>query len=227
MKILQINNVHYRRGGADAVYLNTADLLMKHGNEVVFFNMKKDKNLLCTDEKYWVSSIESRPRGLRSTFIELRNFYNNPEAAIKIEELILAEKPDIAHVHLFWGCGISPYITKVLKKYSIPLVQTVHDYRMICPVSLLMDMKGHVCERCQGKFFYKAGIYACSHHGRIRSIIMASEMPANSQEILTLNKNIRRGPVKNGKYYPHSQITNSPLIVSLSNSLITSLILPL
>lgn len=176
MKVLYINNVHYRRGGADAVYLNTADLLEQHGNEVVFFNMKKNKNIPCKDEKYWVSSIDSRPKGLKSTLLELRNFFYNPEAAEKIEELILAEKPDIAHIHLFWGCGISPSITKVLKKYHIPLVQSVHDYRMICPISLLMDRKGRVCERCQGKQFYKAGIYACSHHGRIRSIIMASEM---------------------------------------------------
>ena len=81
MKVLQINNVHYRRGGADAVYLNTADLLMKHGNDVVFFNMRKDNNLPCKDEKYWVSSIESRPKGIKSTLLELRNFFCNPEAA--------------------------------------------------------------------------------------------------------------------------------------------------
>lgn len=176
MKILQINNVHYRRGGADAVYLNTADLLQKHGDEVVFFNMKKGNNLPCKDEKYWVSSIESRPKGIESTLLEFRNFFYNPEAAEKIEELILAEKPDIAHIHLFWGCGISPSIIKVLKKYRIPLVQTVHDYRMICPIALLMDKKGSVCERCEGKSFYKAGIYNCSHHGCVRSILMAAEM---------------------------------------------------
>jgi glycosyltransferase involved in cell wall biosynthesis len=176
MKVLQINNVHYRRGGADAVYLNTADLLQNHGHEVVYFNMKKDMNISCKDEKYWVSSIESRPKGIKSTLLELRNFFYNPEAAEKIERLVKAEKPDIAHVHLFWGCGISPSITKVLKKYRIPLVQTVHDYRMICPIALLMDRKGSVCERCKGKRFYKAGVFNCSHHGRIRSILMAAEM---------------------------------------------------
>lgn len=176
MKVLQINNVHYRRGGADAVYLNTADLLMKHGNDVVFFNMRKDNNLPCKDEKYWVSSVESRPKGLKSTLIELRNFFYNPEAEQKIEELVKEKKPDIAHIHLFWGSGISPSITKVLQKYHIPLVQTVHDYRMICPIALLMDKNGNVCEKCEGKYFYKAGIYCCSRHGRLRSIIMAAEM---------------------------------------------------
>lgn len=176
MKILQINNVHYRRGGADAVYLNTAELLVQHGNEVVFFNMLKNGNLPCKDEKYWTSSIESRPKGVRSTIVELRNFFYNPEAAVKIEELIKTEKPDIAHIHLFWGSGISPSFTKVLKRYHIPLVQTVHDYRMICPVALLMDKNGKVCEKCEGKKFYKAGLYGCSQHGRVRSIMMAAEM---------------------------------------------------
>lgn len=175
MKVLQINNVHYRRGGADAVYLNTAELLLQHGNEVVFFNMLKNGNLPCKDEKYWVSSLDSRPQGIKSKLIELRNFFDNPEAARKIEELIIAEKPDIAHIHLFWGMGISPSITKVLKKYHIPLVHTAHDYHLICPVALLMDSKGQVCEACKGKHFIKAMLKGCSHNGRVATCIKAAE----------------------------------------------------
>ncbi len=176
MKVLLINNVHYRRGGADTVYLNTGELLEQHNVEVVYFNMLRDKNLPNKDEKYFVSSIESRPKGIKSTLLELRNFFYNPEAATKIEELIISEKPDIAHIHLFWGCGISPSICKVLKKYHIPLIQTVHDYRMVCPVALLKDSKGNVCEKCKGKHFYHAAFKSCSHHGRVHSIIMAAEM---------------------------------------------------
>lgn len=175
MKILQINNVHYRRGGADAVYLNTAELLIQHGDEVVFFNMLKKDNLPCKDEKYWVSSLSSRGGGLKSKLIELRNFFDNPEAKRKIEELIIAEKPDIAHIHLFWGMGISPSITKVLRKYQIPLVHTAHDYHMICPVALLMDSKGQVCEACKGKHYYKAMLKGCSHNGRVATCIKAAE----------------------------------------------------
>lgn len=175
MKVLQINNVHYRRGGADVVYLNTAELLQQHGDEVVFFNMVKNDNLPCKDEKYWVSSLDSRPKGFKSKLIELRNFFDNPEAARKIEELIKAEKPDIAHIHLFWGMGISPSITKVLRRYHIPLVHTAHDYHMICPVALLMDSKGKVCEACKGKHFFKAALKGCSHNGRVATCIKAAE----------------------------------------------------
>lgn len=175
MKVLQINNVHYRRGGADAVYLNTAELLQQHGNEVVFFNMVRKGNLPCKDEKYWVSSLDSRPSGIKSKFIELRNVFDNPEASRKIEELIVAEKPDIAHIHLFWGMGISPSISSVLRKYHIPLVHTAHDYHLICPVALLMDSKGQICEACKGKHFYKAMLKGCSHNGRIITCIKVAE----------------------------------------------------
>ncbi|WP_276962587.1 glycosyltransferase [Bacteroides graminisolvens] len=176
MKVLQINNVHYRRGGADAVYLNTGELLVEHGGEVVYFNMLREKNLPCNDDKYFVSSIESRPKGLKSTLIELRNFFYNPEAARKIEELIIAEKPDIAHIHLFWGCGISASICKVLHKYNIPLVQTVHDYRMVCPIAVLKDQSGKVCEKCAKGQYYHGACKNCSHHGRLHSIVMSVEM---------------------------------------------------
>lgn len=175
MKVLQINNVHYRRGGADAVYLNTAELLQQHGDEVVFFNMLKSNNLPCKDEKYWVSSDESRGGGFISKIKSFRDFFDNPEAVSKIEALIIDEKPDIAHVHLFWGMGISPSITRVLRKYHIPLVHTAHDYHLICPVALLMDSKGNVCEACKGKYYYKAMIKGCSHNGRIATFIKAAE----------------------------------------------------
>lgn len=175
MKVLQINNVHYRRGGADAVYLNTAALLEQHGVEVVFFNMLKKDNLPCKDEKYWVSSDESRGGGVKSKLKALRDFFDNPEAARRIEELIIEERPDIAHVHLFWGMGISPSITKMLKKYNVPLVHTAHDYHLICPVALLMDSKGNVCEACKGKHYYKAMLKGCSHNGRVATCIKAAE----------------------------------------------------
>lgn len=175
MKVLQINNVHYRRGGADAVYLNTAELLQQHGDEVVFFNMVKNGNLPCKDEKYWVSSDESRGGGVKSKMKMLRDFFYNPEAARKIEELIISEKPDIAHVHLFWGMGMSPSITTVLRKYHIPLAHTAHDYHMICPVALLMDSKGRVCEACKGRHYFKAMLKGCSHNGRVATCIKAAE----------------------------------------------------
>ena len=110
MRILQINNFHYRRGGSEAVYFNTADLLKKNVHEVIFFSSKMEENLPCEQSKYFVSNINDIPR-----WKGLQNYFYNREAKAKLEALILAEKPDIAHAHLFWG-NISPSIFSVLKK---------------------------------------------------------------------------------------------------------------
>ena len=170
MKILQINNFHYRRGGSEAVYFNTAELLKKNGHEVIFFSSNNTENIFCEQSKYFVSDINDVPR-----WKGLQNYFYNREAKAKLEALILAEKPDIAHAHLFWG-NISPAIFSVLKKYKIPLIHTAHDYRMVCPAYTFTDTSGNVCEKCHGKRFYWCAVKRCSKGSALESFVMAAEM---------------------------------------------------
>lgn len=170
MRILQINNFHYRRGGSEAVYFNTAELLKKNGHEVIFFSSGAEENLLCEQSKYFVSNINDILR-----WKGLQNYFYNREAKAKLEALILAEKPDIAHAHLFWG-NISPSIFSVLKKHKIPLIHTAHDYRMVCPAYTFTDSSGNVCEKCRGKNFYWCAVKRCSKGHLLESLIMTSEM---------------------------------------------------
>ena len=127
MKVLLINNFHYRKGGSEAVYFNTADILLKHGHEVIFFSTTDQRNIDCGPKEYFVRQNKD-VSAIRGAL----NYFYNTEAKRNLAKLIEREKPDIAHVHLFWG-GISPSIFGVLKRYGIPLVHTVHDYRMVCP----------------------------------------------------------------------------------------------
>jgi len=170
MKILQINNFHYRRGGSEAVYFNTAELLKKYGHEVIFFSSKTEENLPCEQSKYFVSNINDIPR-----WKGLHNYFHNREAKAKLEALILAEKPDIAHAHLFWG-NISPSIFSVLKKHKIPLIHTAHDYRMVCPAYTFTDIQGSVCEKCRGQHFYWCAAKRCSKGSALESFVMTAEI---------------------------------------------------
>ncbi len=179
MKVLLINNFLYRKGGSETVFFNTSDLLTEEGHEVVFFSYEDELNIQTGKPEYLIS------KGGRLS--RVRDYFSNKKAASCLEQLIIQEKPDIAHAHLFWG-GISPSIFKVLKKYNIPLVHTAHDYRMICPAYLLKDGKGNLCERCKGGKFYFCARYRCSKGNAIESLLMAAEMyyrnchwhPANS-----------------------------------------------
>lgn len=170
MKVLLINNFHYRKGGSESVYFNTADILREHGHEVIFFSQQDDQNQPCAQAEYFI-----RNKKTVSCIQGVANYFYNKEAKHKLEKLILYEKPDIAHVHLFWG-GLSPSIFKTLQNYQIPLVHTVHDYRMVCPAYTFKLPNGEVCERCKGRHFYKCTQYRCSKGSFVQSIVMTIEM---------------------------------------------------
>ena len=167
MKVLLINNFHYHKGGSEAVYFNTAELLKKEGHKVVFFSIRREENDPCEQEIYFAKKS--------SPFSKIRNYFNNPNAAKQLAKLLEVEKPDIAHVHLFWG-GITPSIFKVLKKYDVPVVHTAHDYRMVCPAYTFRNGRGNVCEHCKGGRFEQCIKYRCSKGSIVQSIIMALEM---------------------------------------------------
>jgi glycosyltransferase involved in cell wall biosynthesis len=167
MKILLIHGVHFPAGGADKVYLNTGELLERYGHEVIYFSFKNKKNIYCLQEKYFLEEP--------SKFRVFLNMFYNKQAAIKIEQLIHDEKPDIAHLHSFWG-GMTPSVCIVLRKYNIPIVHTVHDYNLICPVTTSIDSKGNICEECRGKYFYKCAYKRCFKGSFIKSFILASAL---------------------------------------------------
>lgn len=167
MKILLINNRHFPGGGTETVYFNTADLLRQAGHEVVFFSIKRENNISCAQERYFVE------RG--GKIKQLRNYFFNKDAATQLERLVVDEKPEIAHIHLFWG-GLSPSILLVLRKHNIPIVHTVHEYRMVCPAYLFKDGNGNQCDRCRGGRFYNCLLHRCSKGSYLESLFMTLEI---------------------------------------------------
>ena len=137
MKILQINSCHYRRGGADVVYLNTGDLLAQKGHEVSYFSMKDDKNLPDPNADYFANSADARSLSLFKKIQLAPSFIYNREALGKLSQLLDKVKPDVAHVHLFLG-KLSSSILKALKDKGVPVVATMHDYRLLCPAYLFL-----------------------------------------------------------------------------------------
>lgn len=167
MKVLLINNFHYRRGGSEAVYLNTAQILIDHGHEVVFFSQRMDENLPCAQSEYFVE----RSCGLKKVI----TYFYNRNAEKCLEKLLEIEKPDIAHAHLCWG-SLMPAIFKPLKKHRVPLIHTAHDYRMVCPGYTFKDGNGKQCELCGTGKYYQCTLHRCPKGNLIQSFLMTLEM---------------------------------------------------
>jgi glycosyltransferase involved in cell wall biosynthesis len=151
MKILLINNFHYRKGGSETVYFNMARILAEHGHQVVFFSCESEQNQSEGANRFFVKSNTSLPMWKGA----LRYIYNR-EAQQSLSQLIAEERPDIAHIHLFWG-GLSTSILDTLRQHRIPIVHTVHDYRIVCPAYTFRRNDGTICEACKGGKFYNNG----------------------------------------------------------------------
>lgn len=173
MKILLIDVYNYNKGGAETVCFNTGRMLSEHGHDVVYFTLKWVQNNPSPFSSYYPESKETR-RGPLKSLKNLVNYFYHFEAAKKIEHLIIDEKPDIAHIHLLWG-QITPSIFPVLRKYNIPIVFTVHDYRIVCPAYTFRNGLGQVCEDCKGKYFYKCFTRTCCKGSKPMSAVMAAE----------------------------------------------------
>lgn len=165
MRILQINNNHYRKSGTDSVYLNTIELLRKKKQEVIPFSFADSQNLEEKNDNYFV-----KKGFLSKTF---GKFYSI-SAKKNIEKLIIEKKPDIAHFHNIIG-GLSLAILPILKKYNVPIVVTMHGFKYLCPAYVFINGKGNICEDCKTGKYINCFINNCAPEGRVKSLALALE----------------------------------------------------
>jgi len=174
MKVLQINNYHYLKGGSERVYFETSKILEKNGHEVLFFSVKDDESDSHYSDKYFVKPFDYKNAGSLKKIKYAAEFIYNKEAKENLELLIENEKPDIAHLHIFYG-RLTSSILPVLKKHNIPVVMSVHEYRMLCPAYVMRDNEGEICEKCADGNYFNCIRGRCTKNNLIYSSIAALE----------------------------------------------------
>jgi glycosyltransferase involved in cell wall biosynthesis len=174
MKILQVNNHHYILGGVERVYFETSKILEKNGHEVLFFSVKEQESENHCSDQYFVKPFDYNNAGFLEKIKHTAEFIYNKEARDKLELLIQNEKPDIAHLHIFYG-RLTSSILSVFKKYNIPVVMSVHEYRMLCPAYIMRDNEGNTCEKCADGNYFHCIIGKCTKKNLLYSSIAALE----------------------------------------------------
>lgn len=154
MKILLCHNKYQQKGGEDVVFNEEKRLLEANDHEVITF--EKDNNCVKTMSK------------LKLFLKTLWNFDSYKE----ILSIIRSEKPDVVHFHNTFPL-MSPSVYWALKKEGIPIVQTLHNYRLLCPGALFFT-KGEVCEKClKNRTFFQAVKNRCYRNSVIGSAVVA------------------------------------------------------
>lgn len=172
------NAFHYNRGGSETYTFALSRELAEHGHEVIPFSMSHERNVPSEYEEYFVSNVDfsevsGGPSLTRSLKAAMRVLYSR-EAKTKIRRLIEKTRPDLAHIQNI-AHHLSPSILSGIKQYDLPIVQTLHDYKLICPSTLLFS-GGQVCERCKDGKYYNAVIHRCKRDSLAASALAALEL---------------------------------------------------
>lgn len=154
MKVLFIHNKYKQYGGEDvAVELETT-VLIKRGHTV---------RTILFDNSTVAGLFSKIFNGIRSVY--------NFAAAAEISKAIHQFKPDIIHIHNVFFIA-SPSVIEAADRHKIPVILTLHNYRLICANGLLLR-NNQVCELCRQKKFPLAGIkYKCYRNSAAESALV-------------------------------------------------------
>ena len=174
MKILMVNKFFYIKGGSETYYFSLKKLLEQNGHTLIDFSMKNEKNFYSPYSDYFINEIDYNTSHTIKEKIRLgiKVIYSN-EARKELERLVIAEKPDLIHLHIFQH-QLSPSILDVAKKYNIPTVYTAHDLKMLC-LNYKMMNHGKICESCKGGHYYHCLLNKCVKDSFMMSCINVVE----------------------------------------------------
>lgn len=175
MKVILVNKFLYPKGGDAISTLNTGWLLKSRGHEVIFWGMDHPYNPKYRYGELFVDNVDylgqnGIMRKIRMSTDILYSF----EARRKFEALIRRQRPDLVHFNNF-AHQISPSVLSVLKKYGIPSVMTMHDYKLVCPTYRML-LRGSVCQRCENGAYYNCLLNRCAKDSYFKSMVNALEM---------------------------------------------------
>jgi glycosyltransferase involved in cell wall biosynthesis len=161
VKILMAHKFYYYSGGADKYFFDLKELMKSQGHDVVPFAMRHPRNLETQYSDYFVSAWDPNAKGLRARVSNAARMVHSFEAARAMRRLIADTGPDLAHLHHIYH-QLSSSILYPLADAGVPIVQTVHDYKLVCPNYKLFNPRtGLPCDRCMGHAYYHAIFERC------------------------------------------------------------------
>jgi glycosyltransferase involved in cell wall biosynthesis len=149
LKIVLVHNYYQRPGGEDRVYAQERELLESHGHEVLTYQRNNSEALGLSPLK---------KMGLPGKIVWADDSYQ------QIKQLLRHEKPHLVHVHNTFF-QISPAIFAACQEAGVSVVQTLHNFRLLCPAATFFR-DGKVCERCREDGLWQSMRHGCYRESR-------------------------------------------------------------
>lgn len=174
MKIVMVHNTYQQPGGEDVVFNQERQMLEQSGHRVVTFcrsnweanEYKGAMRIVLAQQAIWNANC-------RKAFLNL----------------LREEKPDVVHVHNTFVM-ISPSIYSACSEAGIPVVQTLHNYRLLCPAATFFR-EGKICEECLPGSLWPSVKHSCYHNSQAATAVVAGILRFH-RTIGTWNRHVSR-----------------------------------
>jgi glycosyltransferase involved in cell wall biosynthesis len=155
MRILMCHNFYQQPGGEDQVFADETQLLRSHGHEVIHFTRHNDDI-----KRMSVLGAASRT-------------FWNPETYRQLRVLIAQTHPDVMHCANIFPL-ISPAAYDAARAEGVPVVQTLHNFRLLCPEAKFYRPSKPACEECVNRRVpWPAVVHGCYRGSRAGSAVVA------------------------------------------------------
>ena len=152
-RVLMVHNAYQQRGGEDAVCEAEFALLAQRGHAVQLYARHNDDIAAQSRAALAAQTVWSR----RTT----------EELARAIEDF----RPDVIHAHNTFPL-VSPSLYWAADRAGVPVVQTLHNFRLMCPQAMLLR-EGRVCEDCVGRLPWRGVARGCYRGSVAQSGVLA------------------------------------------------------
>ena len=152
--ILQVHNRYRYPGGEDTVVQNERELLRSHGHTVLVYERQN-------------AEIDGFTP-LQKLLLPVLTVFN-PKTYRDIKHILRAQKVDVVHVHNTLNL-ISPAVYYAARACGVPVVQTVHNFRLLCPGATFYR-DGQICEDCVQHGLGCAVRHACYRGSRAQTLL--------------------------------------------------------
>jgi len=158
VRILQAHTRYRQAGGEDAVVAAEAKLLRSGGHEV--------------------ARLEARnPAGAAAAAGAMATAAWNAAAARRMTDRIAEFAPDVVHVHNTWF-AMSPSVVQAARRKGVPVVLTLHNYRLMCSNGLLFR-DGRPCTDCVDSHPWHGVVHRCYRGSATASVVAATNIAVN------------------------------------------------
>ena len=156
LKILQVHNYYQIPGGEDTVVANEKKLLEDHGHTVIQYSRN--------------NSELKRFSKLKKLLLPFTTIFN-PKTYREVKQIIQEQQINVVHVHNTLNL-ISPAVYYAALSCKVPVVQTIHNFRLLCPGATFYR-DGRICEDCVQKGLRCAVKHGCYRGSKAQTLICA------------------------------------------------------